>query len=193
MLEYLVFLGAIVQIIGTVSYGKDVIRGTVKPNRVTWLLWSIAPIIGTAAAMSTGVKWSVLPVFMAGFGPLIIFIISFINKKSYWQLTKFDYLCGASSILALVLWLVTKQAEVAIIFAMLSDLFAAIPTIIKSWQKPETEIIDSYLAGLFGVFSCVGTLKMWTFSELAFPAYLIILNVLIVLVISRKNIFKYKR
>jgi len=188
MLEYLVFVGAAIQMIGIVSYGRDVIKGTVKPNRVTWLLWSIAPIIGTLAAISTGVKWSVLPVFMAGFGPLIIFIISFVNKKSYWHLTKFDYFCGASSVLALALWLITKQAELAIIFAIISDLFAAIPTLIKSWQEPETETVAPYLAGLFGIFSSIGILKMWTFCELAFPVYLLVINLALILIISRKRL-----
>lgn len=187
MLDYLVFVGAAIQMVGIISYGRDVIKGTVKPNRVTWLLWSIAPIIGTVAAMSTGVKWSVLPVFMAGFGPLIIFIISFVNKKSYWQLTKFDYFCGASSILALALWLITKQAELAITFAIISDLFAAIPTIIKSWQEPETETVAPYLAGLFGIMSSFWIVKLWTFSELAFPIYLIVLNIILVLIIARKK------
>jgi len=190
MLEYLVFLGAIVQMIGVVAYGRDVIKGKAKPNRVTWLLWSIAPLIATFAALSSGVKWSVLPVFMSGFGPLIIFGISFINKKSYWKLTAFDYFCGVFSILALVFWLVTKQAEIAIVFAMLSDLFAAIPTIIKAWKYPETETLAPYLAGLFGIFSCLGIIKMWTFCELAFPVYLLILNLILVFVITRKKIFK---
>jgi hypothetical protein len=70
-LPYLVFLGAAVQLVGIWSYIKDTVKGDAKPNRVSWLLWSIAPLIGTAAAISDGVTWEVLPVFMSGFGPLL--------------------------------------------------------------------------------------------------------------------------
>ena len=187
MLEYLVFLGAIVQISGLIFYAIEVIQGKAKPNRVTWLLWSIAPLIATVAALSTGVRWSVLPVFMCSFGPLIIFLVSFVNKESYWKLNSFDYFCGAFSVLALILWWLTKQAELAIIFSIISDFFAAIPTLIKSWKEPWTETLTPYLTGLFGIFSGFAVIKMWTFSELAFPIYLVIINIALVLIISRKK------
>ncbi|MDR2541523.1 MAG: hypothetical protein LBD11_07380 [Candidatus Peribacteria bacterium] len=47
--------------------------------------------------------------------------------------------------MALVLRAITKQAEVAIIFAMMSDFSAAIPTLKKSYQHPETENISGFL------------------------------------------------
>lgn len=80
-LKYLVFVGVIAQIVGIADYVKDTIKGKNKPNKVTWLLWSIAPLIATFAAISNGVRLSVLPVFMAGFGPLLVLIASFINKN----------------------------------------------------------------------------------------------------------------
>jgi len=70
MLQYLVFLGAAVNIWGAFFYIRDTLRGETKPNRATWLMWSIAPLIATVAALSQGVGWAVLPVLMAGFGPL---------------------------------------------------------------------------------------------------------------------------
>ena len=90
MLEYLVFVGAAVQLIGISDYIKETVKGNTKPNRVTWLLWAVAPLIATVAALTEGVRLSVLPVFMIGLGPLLVFIFSFVNKQSYWKLEKFD-------------------------------------------------------------------------------------------------------
>lgn len=189
-LPYLVFLGAAVQLVGIWSYIKDTVRGDAKPNRVSWLLWSIAPLIGTAAAISDGVTWEVLPVFMSGFGPLLVFIASFVNKNSYWKLEKFDYWCGALSLLALVLWWVTKIPEVAILFAILSDGLAAVPTLIKSWKYPETENAGPFTAGLFNSLTSFAAVKMWNFSSIAFPIYLVFINISIALAIYRRKIFK---
>lgn len=191
-LPYLVFLGAAVQLIGIWSYIKDTVRGDAKPNRVSWLLWSIAPLIGTAAAISDGVSWAVLPVFMSGFGPLLVFIASFVNKNSYWKLEKFDYWCGALSLIALVLWWVTKIPEVAILFAILSDGLAAVPTIIKAWKYPETENAGPFTAGLFNSLTSFAAVKMWNFSNIAFPIYLVIVNITIALAIYRRKIFRNK-
>lgn len=189
-LPYLVFLGAAVQLVGIWSYIKDTMHGDAKPNRVSWLLWSIAPLIGTAAAISDGVTWEVLPVFMSGFGPLLVFIASFVNKNSYWKLEKFDYWCGALSFLALVLWWVTKIPEVAILFAILSDGLAAVPTLIKSWKYPETENAGPFTAGLFNSLTSFAAVKMWNFSSIAFPIYLVFINISIALAIYRRKIFK---
>ncbi len=191
MTQYLVFVGAIVQLIGIASYIKDIIKGDTKPNRVTWLLWSIAPLIATFAAMSNGVKWSVIPVFMTGLGPLLVLFVSFANKNSYWKLEKLDYLCGLFSILALVLWGITKQPNIAIIFSIIGDGLAAIPTLIKSWKHPETETVDAYTTSLFNSLTSFAAIKMWTFAEIAFPVYLVFVNSVLIISILRKKIFKY--
>lgn len=189
-LPYLVFVGAAVQLVGIYSYVKGTVRGVTKPNRVTWLLWSIAPLIGTAAALASGVGWAVLPVFMSGFGPLLVFLASFINKNAYWKLEQFDYWCGLLSFLALILWGITKMPEVAIIFAIASDGLAAIPTLVKSWKYPETENAAPFTAGIFSSLTSFAAIKMWTFSAYAFPAYLVMINICIAFSIYRRRIFK---
>jgi hypothetical protein len=188
MLKYLVFIGVLVQLIGIYSYGREVVRGNAKPNRVTWLMWSIAPLIATAAGLASGVSLAVIPVFMSGFGPLIIFILSFTNKKSYWKLERFDYLCGFFSLFALVLWGITKQPAIAIVFAIVSDFIAAIPTLVKSWKYPETETAAPYTTGLINALTSFGAIKMWGFTELAFPIYLIFIDSSLILAVVRKKI-----
>ncbi|MBI5221652.1 MAG: hypothetical protein HY979_02515, partial [Candidatus Magasanikbacteria bacterium] len=75
MVQYLVIVGAVAQLYGVSSYIKETLTGGTKPNRMTWLLWSLAPLIGVAAAIFDGVSlFAILPVFMAGFGPLLVFI-----------------------------------------------------------------------------------------------------------------------
>lgn len=190
MLQYFVLIGAIVQLIGILFYVRETIRGKTKPNKITWLMWIIAPLIATVAALSDGVRWAVLPVFMVGFGPLLVFIASFVNPKAYWKLTSFDYLCGVCSILALILWAITREPLIAIIFAIASDGFAAIPTIIKSWKYPETESVAAYTTGLFSALTSFFALKMFSASELAFPIYLVFLNILLITAFYKNHLKK---
>jgi len=190
MLKYLVIVGALVQLIGIFSYIKDTIKGNTKPNKVSWLMWSIAPLIATVAAFYSGVRWAVLPVFMSGFAPLLVFIFSFLNSKSYWKLERYDYVCGLCSILALVLWGVMKEPLIAIVFAIFSDAFAAIPTIIKSWSHPETESSIAYSTGVFNSLTSFAAISFWSLSQYLFPVYLVTVNGLILVIIYRKEIFK---
>lgn len=192
MLQYLVILGAIVNITGSSLYIREIFQGKTKPNKMTWLMWSIAPFIATVAALSNGVRWAVVPVFVSGFVPFLIFLASLVNKKAYWKLERFDYVCGLFSVLALMLWAITRHASIAIVFAILSDGFAGLPTLIKSWKYPDTETAEAYAAGLFSALTSFFALKAFNFSELAFPIYLVLMTSSLFVAGSRGKWRKYK-
>lgn len=193
MLQYLVIVGALVNFFGVFPYIRNTLNGKSKPNRITWLLWSIAPLIGTAAALADGVTWAVLPIFMSGFGPLLVFLASFVNKDSYWKLHNFDWLCGAFSVLALILWWITKNPTIALVFAILGDLSAGLPTLIKSWMFPETETASAYATGIINALTGFAAVKIWIFPQYAFILYLVIINSLFTFFILRKKIFKTEK
>lgn len=190
MLQYLVIIGALVNLVGSSYYIKKTLSGEIKPNRVSWLMWSIAPMIATAAALSDGVTWAVLPVFISGFSPFLVFVASFVNKNAYWKLEIFDYACGLLSALALVLWAITKEPNIAIALAILSDGIASVPTLVKSWKYPDTETASTFAGGLFSALTSFAAIKVWSFSSLAFPIYLIIIDTSLIFVVWRKKIFK---
>lgn len=190
MLQYFVFVGAAASLFGVSFYIRDTLRGDTKPNSVTWFMWAVAPLIATAAALTDGVTWAALPVFMSGFAPLLVFICSFVNKNAYWKLGTLDYFCGGLSLLALVLWGITKEPAVAITFAIGSDGLAAFPTLVKSWKYPETESGIVYSTGLFNILTSFFAIRRWAFSEYAFPIYLVIAHLLLLFAVYRRKLFR---
>jgi hypothetical protein len=186
MYEYAVLIAAVLTSLAALAYIRSMFKGDTKPNRVTWLMWSVAPFVAAAASISMGADWAVIPVLMAGLGPFMIFAATFFSKKAYWKLARFDYICGAISALAIVLWYITSNPDVAIIFSILSDALAAVPTLIKAWHDPKTESIWPYSIGIFSPITSFLVAGAWSFSELAFPSYLIIINLLLLSFVSRK-------
>ncbi len=147
MLQYIVILSVFLQLFGIFFYIKDTLCGLTKPNRITWFMWGLTSMIGVAAALSDGVRWAVLPIFIGGLVSWMVFLASFVNPHAYWKLNTFDYLCGVFSFLAIILWYITKEPTVAIILSIVSDFFATLPTFIKTWKYPETEQISAYIVG----------------------------------------------
>jgi hypothetical protein len=172
-MEYTVLLGFLIGLLGLFAYLRDTLRGKTKPNRVSFFLWALAPFIGAAAAISDGVTWAVLPVFAAGFGPFLVFLASFINKKAYWRITTFDWICAAFSVAALILWQVTKDPAIAVAFAVLADAAAALPVLKKCWTHPHTETSVFFLTAIFAQSTAFFAMKDYSFVEMAFPIYLI--------------------
>lgn len=174
-----VIVGTLIGAIGTLAYIVDTVKGEIKPNRVSFLMWSIAPFIAFAAMLKQGVGISSLMTFSTGFLPLMVFIASFVNKKAEWKLTRFDLLCGFLSLVGLVLWMITQVGNIAIIFSIMADGLAAIPTIRKAYTYPETEIAWPWFATAIGVVLTLLTLKSWTFADYGFIVYILIVNLII--------------
>ncbi len=174
-----VILGAIIAAAGSLSYLIDTLKGKVKPNRVSFLLWSLAPLIAFFAEIKQGVGIQALMTFVVGFLPLTIFIASFVNKKAEWKLTGFDLMCGALSIVGLVLWYITKSGDIAIIFSILADGLAALPTVVKSFNYPETESAWPYFASTISGILTLLTIKVWNLANIGFPLYIVLITLVI--------------
>lgn len=189
--ENFVILGALLSLTASLIYVVLTIQGKVKPNRVSFLLFALAPIIAFFAQIKQGVGIQSLMTFMTGFSPLLIFIASFFNKKAYWKITQFDLICGGLSLLGLILWMYTKVGNTAIAFSILSDGLAALPIIVKAYKYPETESAYPWLLSSMNGLITLLTIKIWIFAYYGFPIYIFLVNFIIFALIKFKpNRFK---
>lgn len=177
--ENFVILGFAIQLLGGLKYLVETIRGRVKPNKVTYFLWALAPLIAFAAQIIEGVGIPSLLALGIGLPPAAIFIASFINKKAQWELGPFDFFCGFLSLFGLLLWFTTRSGDFAIIFAILADGLAALPTIVKAYRYPETEYGLSYLAAFISALLTLLTINTWTFTVYGFSVYTLLINLII--------------
>ena len=177
--ENFVYLGVAIGFAGNAVYVLDTLKGRNRPNRVSWFMWTLAPFVAFAAQLSEGVGIQSLFTFMAGACPLLVLIASFMNRKAVWELTKFDLLCGVLSLAGIILWLITRQAGIAIIFAIAADGLAAVPTIKKSYTHPESEGWINYFAAAIAASITLLSVHDWTFSTYGFSLYLLLVCLII--------------
>jgi hypothetical protein len=168
-----IFLGVAVGALGTAFYLRDTLRGTTKPNRVTWLLWAVAPLLAAAVELSDGVGLRVLPTFMVGFMPLLVFAASFRSQGAVWRVRRLDYACGLMSVVGTAVWLATRNGVLAICAAIAADFLAGVPTLMKSWTHPETETVHSYIGAVISMAILLLTVQHWTFEVAAFPIFIV--------------------
>jgi hypothetical protein len=79
----------------------------------------------------------------------------------------------------LILWVLTGEGLVAIILSTVADFFAAVPTIKKSYQEPDSESGWPFLMGSVAAIITLLTIKAWTFSNAAFGVYVLFTDTLI--------------
>ena len=182
--ENWIYLGTAIGALGTAVYLRDTLRGTTKPNRVTWLLWAFAPLLAAVVEFDQGVGLRALPTFMIGFMPLLVFAASFVNPASVWKVRRFDYACGAISLIGTLVWLITLNGVLAISAAIAADFMAGLPTVQKSWTHPETETVHSYAGAAISMAVVLLTIDHWTFDVAAFPIFIVCMASIMVVLIA---------
>ncbi|MGB7120717.1 MAG: hypothetical protein WBE02_13380 [Bradyrhizobium sp.] len=179
----LAIAGAVINFVACLSYVRAILKREATPNRVTWLLWALVPLIAAAAQWRAGVGISTLVVLSVGAGPACVVLASFVRGTGSWRLGPFDYLCGACSLAALALWAITGDPVTAIVLSILADAAAALPTLRKAWLAPGTEDRRAYLISLVGMALGIFSVQEATFTAYAFNAYLVAVSGLLVLIL----------
>jgi hypothetical protein len=193
-IHWLVIGSALISIAGGAAYIRDTVSGKTTPNLVTWSMWALAPLIGTAAAIASGADgWATLRIFLAGFIPLLVVVSSIFNRKSFWRLTIFDAFCGGCSLLALFFWAAVNSPKTAILLSAVGDGFAAMPTILKAWKFPETETGTAYIASLLSLLLVIPSIPKWNIENSAFQIYLLVANLILIFSVYRRKLPPWRR
>jgi len=174
--EDFAIVGAVIGSLGGFYYLYETIVGKNQPNRITWLLWGIFPMVIFVAQRAQGVEGLSWTSFVAGFTPLLIVAASFFNKLAYWKSEPRDYYLMAAAVAGIVLWAVTDNPNLAILFALLADMLAGIPTLIKAYRQPESESWIAYVISSFGFGISLLSVQTYDFENTGFVAYVFVIN-----------------
>lgn len=144
----LIIFGILVHVIGSSFYIWDIITGKIQPNKITWGVISFTTGIVFFAQASVHLSLTLISIGLLFLIPFTIFCASFFNPKAHWELQKIDYACLILSIIGIALWIATKNPLWAIIFSILADFFACVPTWIKTYTHPQSESPWGYVGAL---------------------------------------------
>ncbi len=189
MLEIFGYTSGILMIISVVPYTRSILRGNTKPQRMTWLIWTVLILIAFFSQLAKGASWSLL--LTAGDGIAILFTFILSIKYGVEGFRKIDIISLAGAGLSLLLWYFTKEPAVALFLIILIDIIGLNLTIQKAWKNPETENWVGWamcgVGGLFGILA-VGS---YNFILLAYPIYICFINSLMaIIILARSRILK---
>jgi hypothetical protein len=179
--EWFALVGAAMASIGGLQYLYETLRGTARPNRVSWLLWGVLPGIVFVAQRIQGVESVSWVTFAAGLPPLLVVAASFFNPNAYWKTSPFDYACLVVALIGLGLWFATDDPNTAILLTIVADLAAGLPTVLKAFRYPATESWRAFALATTGFVVSLLAIHDWTFQNYAFVVYLLCIDGLITL------------
>ncbi len=150
----------ILAVISFIPYLLDVLRGKTKPHSYTWLIWSIIQTTGTIAIFLNNGGWGALNLAVGSLLCVLIFALSL--KYGTKNITRFDTALLIGALLAIAVWIFTKNALYSVILVSVIDFTGYLPTARKGYEEPHTETISLYVMN--AMTDILGLLALSTYS-----------------------------
>lgn len=184
MQQLLLLTGAIIEIIAFLVYIKAILKGEAKPHRTTRLVILIIATIATFSLFAQGSQTAFWLLFINAIFGLLVFILSLKFGMGGWS--KLDILCLFIAILGIILWRVSDDPALALYSAVAADFTGFLPTLIKAYKFPKSEVwYFFFMAATSAGLNFLST-KNWTFQEILYPSYLVLVNLYIVYLIRTR-------
>lgn len=157
-----------------IPYIIGIFKRTVRPERASWLIWSVLTAIGFFSNLALGATDSLWLPGVQGVGVIIVFLLSI--KHGYGGLLRRDIVTLAASALILVTWYFTKQPVIAVYLATFIDALGGYLTIVKAYEAPETEAPATWaMSGTAGLFAMLAVGRLDA-ALLVYPFYIFLVN-----------------
>lgn len=180
-------IATLITVLSVLPYLRDILKGTTKPNIVSWITWTLLTGVATAAAIDQGEYVTAIFTASAVIETGLVVILGL--KYGYVKYTNFDVLCQISAIVGIVLWQIFDSPTIGVVSAVAIDFIGALPTIRHSWLRPGEETWQTYaLAGLGGIFALLA-LSNFNWVSMPYAVYIVLINTLLSgIIIHRRSV-----
>jgi len=173
---------AVLSILAYFPYIVDTLAGRTRPQRASWLIWSVLGSIAVLSQWHEGATHSLWFAMAQVGGTICVFVLSilfgvggFLSRRDRWVL--------GTAALGLGAWYVTDTPAYALAITIVISLIGGVATVAKSYTAPETETLSAWvLSGLGSIFALLAVGPSGGIL-LAYPLYLLILNGTIIMAV----------
>ena len=185
MLWILGTLAALLQIISCVPYVRDILRGTTRPHRGTWIIWCALALIVLASQWADGGRWSLLLVVAQFAGCAVILALTV--PRGVGGASRTDLALLAVAAAGLVGWYLADDPTIATACVVLADSIAVIMMLPKTYADPYSETLSAYVLSTVSVLLAAAAVGSLNAGLLLYPAYLIAADSMLIVVIALRR------
>lgn len=175
MKDLFLVLATLVTVGSVIPYARDILKGTTKPNIVSWITWTLLTGIATAAEIAGHQYVTAIFTASAVLETAIIVVLGI--RYGYVKYTTFDVVCQISAVVGIILWQLFNSPAIGVVASVTIDFIGCLPTIRHSWRKPGEETWSTYaLAGLGGALAILA-LSHYNWTSLTYAVYIVLINI----------------
>jgi hypothetical protein len=178
-------LAGVVGIADTIPYVRDVMRGTTRPHRGTWLIWGTLAIVVCLSQRADGASWSLVMAGVQAIVTTLIFLLAI--PRGVGGLSRREAVLIAIAAGGVVGWIVAAEPLVAIACVIGADLIALAMMTPKTYRDPGSETLASFALASLGGALAAGAVASLDLSLLLYPIYFCLANGAIAVLIGYRR------
>lgn len=172
--------GDLLTLVASVMYVVCTLRGTARPEVVSWGAWAALLAEVTFASFVTGQYPSALYTGICAAACGTVTVLSL--RRGDWTVTWLDVLSLTAVTAGLVLLMVVRSPAATVIVAAAADLAAYLPTIRHAWDEPREEPWFVYLLFGAGATLTLAAAEI-TVTGVLYPLYLAVADFFVAVII----------
>ena len=178
-------LAGLVGIADTIPYVRDTVRGSTRPHRGTWLIWSVLAMVVCLSQRADGASWSLIMAAAQAVLTSAVFLLSI--RRGEGGLSPADVLMITLAGGGVIGWIVSDEPVIATACVVAADLIGAAMMVPKTYRDPGSETLATFaLASLSGALAA-GAVGAPDPSLLLYPAYFCLVNGAIAVLIHHRR------
>ncbi len=159
-------LAGLLAIAAYVPYVRAILRRQTKPSKATWLIWMTLSMLTAGGMYQAGALNAQITVI--GLGDILIVLLAFRYGAPGWS--RLDRMCMTGAVVGIGSWATTRNPLVAVSIGLSVTVIGSIPTIVKTWHRPEQEDPVAYSLMALSCIAQIAALPVaWTIADIAQP------------------------
>ncbi len=187
-------LAGLVGVFDTVPYLRDVMRGSTRPHRGTWLIWSALAVVVCLAQWADGASWSLIMLLTQAVLTTAVFAVAIARGQGGTTIIELALIAAAAA--GVTGWLLSGEPLVATVCVVAADLIAAAMMVPKTYHDPGSETLATFVYASIGgalAAGAVGVADNAGATLLLYPIYYCLANgAIAVLIHHRRTVLRWR-
>jgi hypothetical protein len=165
-------LAGILQLVATAPYLRDIVRGSTKPQRATWLIWTTLSVVVFASQWASGATWSLALTAGQALSCGVVFALAI--RRGVGGVSPLELALLGLAALGVIGWQIADDPVVATCSVVAADLVAVALMIPKTYRQPGSETVATYAIGVVSTLCALVAVDSAAPSLLIYPLYLLV-------------------
>jgi hypothetical protein len=179
-------LAGILQLVASAPYVRDILRGSTKPQRATWTIWTSLSFVVLASQWAGGATWSLA--LTIGQTVSCVAIFGLAMRRGVGGVSPVELVLLAIAALGIAGWYVAGDPTLATCSVVIADIIGVALMLPKTYLDPGSETLSTYVIGLVSTMLAIAAVGSGAPALLLYPLYILVADgVVTVMIIVRRR------